>query len=428
MISRQQSIGLLLFITVAAMCASMIPPFSDLVSLAANNISPYAGPDIHFDYFIGALMGLLCGLVVMAGPFPPALRATMLLCWSLKLAAALFVVPVYEYAYGLDIDGYFGVGDMPEPIGPQGRAGTWNIRVMAWLLFQVIGPSYHGGKVVFSFIGFLGIYLAYRGAAGFFKEESPPLLVLMCLAPTSLFWSAALGKDPIALFGVGLYIHGGFAWLRNFRARHAFEILVGAALTAYIRSYFLPIMGIPMAVAFLVQAKRPVIRLLMLPLMAWGVTRSLSMFKTAMNIETFESFVQYQAGVAAAWQGGSSFVLPAIDSPVKLALVAPLAIFTALFRPTLLEAHNAFALTAALDNTILFTLFCYAFYRSRFRELLRPEIIWMTTFVVMWAIMYGLGTGNLGAISRFKIQVLPAFIILLVYMARKRTAPLRQAT
>lgn len=420
MISRQNSVLLLLIVTVSAMAASMIPPFSDLIFLAGNNAWGYNGPDIHFDFFIGGLMGLLCGLALLVGPFPAQLRSTILLCWTLKLAAALFIVPVYEYAYGLDIDGYFAIDEMPEFTGPIQRAGTWNVRMLAWLLFRAIGPSFHGGKVVFSFVGYLGIYLAYRGAVGFFKEERPSLLLLLSLAPTSLFWSASLGKDPLVLFGVGLYLHGGFALLRRFRWSHGLEVFLGAALTGYVRSYFLPIMGIPLAIAFIVQARRPIARFLMLPVMAWGVSHSLKMFQSALNIDSFDSFVSYQAGVTSAWRGGSSFVLPVIDTPLKLALVAPLAVFTALFRPTIFEIHNAFTFTAALDNTVLLVIFCYAVYRSRVRELLKPEMIWLAAFVVMWAIMYGVGTGNLGAISRFKIQVLPAFIILLVHMARKR--------
>lgn len=421
MISLRAATGTLLAVTVGGMFASVTPPFSDLISISANNISPYPGPDIHFDYFVGALLGLLCGGLLMAGPIDPRTRSTAIFCWAVKLAAALVLVPVYEYAYGLDIDGYYWFDAKPEFDGIDiGRSRTWNIRLLAWAVLQVIGPSFHGGKVVFSFVGFLGIYLAYRGSVAFMKSERPSLLALMSLAPTSLFWATSLGKDPLVLFGVGVYCYGSLHWLQGFRFRYLAFIFAGGALASYIRPYFLPIMGLPLALPLLFQSRRPLVRLLSLPLVVGGAAYSVRIFSSTMNIETFDSFMSYQAGVAAAWQGGSSFTLPVIDTPIKLVLVAPLVVFTALFRPTIFEAHNLFALGAALDNTVLLVIFCYALSRSRLRELLEPEPLWMTGFILMWAVMYGIGTGNLGAISRFKIQVLPVLIVLLVFMARKR--------
>jgi len=419
--SPERAFTVLLAVAVAAMAASVIPPFSNLIVLAANNMWPYSGPDIQFDYFVGGLMGLVCGALILVGPFEPSTRPTVLLCWAVKLASALFLVPVYEYAYGMDIDGYFFFDERPvnpHEFGP--ASGTWNVRLLAWMLFKIIGPSYHGGKVVFSFIGFIGIYLAYRGAVAFLKKETPSLFALMSLVPTSLFWASTLGKDPINLLGVGFYAYGCLHWLRRLDSRYLVPIVAGAALASHIRPYFLPIMGIPLAVAFFAQARRPIIRLFSLPLIIIGLSYSLRTFQKAMEVESFASFAQYQSKVAANWAGGSSFSLPAIDTPAKALLISPLAVFTALFRPTLFEAHNPFAFGSALDNTVLLILFFYAWVRSRFKEFLQPETIWMSTFVAVWAIMYGIGTGNLGAISRFKIQVLPIFIILLVYMARKR--------
>lgn len=420
----QRAFIALLAVSVAAMAASILPPFSELIALAANNMWPYPGPDIQFDYFMGGLIGLLCGALIFIGPFESSTKPTVVLCWAVKLASALFLVPVYEYAYGMDIDGYFFFDERPSSPNEYGFAsGTWNVRFLAWFLFQVIGPSYHGGKVVFSFVGFVGIYIAYRGAVTFLNKETPSLFVLMSLVPTSLFWASTLGKDPISLMGVGVYSYGCLLWLQKLDYRYLVPIVLGAALASHIRSYFLPIMGIPLAVAFVMQTRRPLIRLFFLPLIAFGLIYSIRTFQSALKIDSFESFARYQSGVTSAWVGGSTFTLPVIDTPAKVVLVAPFAIFTALFRPTLIEAHNPFALAAALDNTVLLILFFYACARSRLRELLQPELIWMMTFVVTWAIMYGLGTGNLGAISRFKIQVLPVFILSLVYMARKRGAP-----
>lgn len=411
-----------LAVSVLAMLASVLPPFSDWISIAANNMWPYPGPDLSFDYFMGGVLGLLCGVFLLTGPIPAQDRGPLLICWAFKIAAGLFLVPVYEFAYGLDIDGYFCFNEMPQfDSSDFQRAGTWNIRILAWAMFKVIGPTYHGGKILFSFLGFIGIYLTYRGAVFFLRQERPLLLFLTALAPTSLFWATSLGKDPIALLGAGVYSYGVFHWLRDYRLRHLIAISSGILIASHIRPYFLPIMGVPIVLAYLIQSQRLITRILLLPVVLLGLVQTLNSFKVSMNIETFDAFVQYQSGVASAWTGGSSFSLPVIDTPLKLALVSPLAIFTALFRPTILEAHNLFSLGAALDNTLLLVIFFYAVARSRLRDMMQPEVLWMGSYVSLWAVMYGIGTGNLGAISRFKIQALPLFITLLLYMARKRT-------
>lgn len=422
--SSSSSIPYLMSVVFIAMSASFLPPFSDFISISANNVWPYPGPDIHFDFFVGALMGLLCGIVLVLTPIAPRDRPIVIACWATKLAVALFILPFYEYAYGIDIDGYFFFSDLPwKPLTASGGGlGTWHVRVLAWMLFKVIGPSYHGGKVVFSFIGFIGIYLTYRGAVKFFRQDMPTLLLLTSLSPTCLFWSATLGKDPIILFAIGLYSYGCLCLFVDFKTRHITQVAAGIFLASLIRNYFLPIMAIPLAIAYLTQTRRPIIRLLALPLIVSGIVYSFSQFAQRMGVDSFETFTTYQSKVSSGWQGGSSFVLPMVNSPIMLLLVAPLAIFTALFRPTLLEAHNVFSFAAAIDNTFLLILFSYAWSRSRFREFFQTGILWMTAFILIWSVMYGIGTGNLGAISRFKIQVLPIFITLLLYMARKRAS------
>lgn len=419
-ISRGQAVGTFLTVCLFALVFSMVPPFSDWVAASANNIYPYPGNDIQFDYFVGGLAGLLCGVAIIAGPFHHALRPTILFCWAMKLATALFIMPIYEFAYGFDIDGYFMIYDAPPAAGIVFGNGTSNIRLIAWWLFQVIGPNFHGGKVLFTFIGFLGIYLTYRGAVMFLKSENPFLLVLMTLSPTGIFWSSLLGKDPIVLFGVGLYAYGSFGWLSQASKRHLALAALGAVIAAFIRVYFLPILTVPLALAFFVQTRRPIVRALLLPFILAGAHFSVTSFQKDIKVDSFDAFSAYQANIATNWKGGSGFALPTVDTPVMLVAVAPLGAFTALFRPMIFEAHNPFALAAALDNTFLLILAIYAFARSRLREFAQPEILWMSIFVLLWSTMYGLGSGNMGAISRFKIQVLPTFITLLVYMARKR--------
>lgn len=422
MINRGHAVGLFLFVVLIAASAPFLPLTSNWIDIAANNIYPYPGGDIHLDYFLGAMFGLSCGIFLLVGPFPPSLRPALLVGWAAKLASALFIMPIYEYAYGLDIDKYFSIGGFPEITTAALGKGNAYIRVLTWFMFQAIGPNFHAGKVLFTFIGFMGIYLCYRGAVLFLRKESPGLLLITTLSPTCLFWSSLLGKDPICLFGVGLYVFGSLGWLTSGRHSYLFLIVLGALFTSVVRSYFLPILAVPLSVAYFMQTRRALVRLFLFPVFIFGTYFSVVSFRDSFKIDSFEAFAQYQANLISGWGGGSAYSLPLIDSPIALLLVAPLGAFTALFRPLLFEAHNPFALVASIDNTVLLIIAAYAFKRSKLKEFGQPEILWMSAFILLWSTLHGLGSGNLGALSRFKIQILPIFITLLVYMARKRPA------
>lgn len=418
------SIFLLITFTFFTAIAAILPGTSAIIVTSGTSLYSYGGTDLQLDYATGIFSGFVLGLFLLFGPFNPRLKPTLILLWTIKLIFALWFMLAFEYQYGLDSDGYFMPDWVPESALAFG-AGTHNIRLLCWAVLKVIGPSFHGAKVLFAFAAFMGIYLVYRGAVFYLKEESPRLLLILGLSPTVLFWSSLLGKDPIALFCAGLYAHGCMGWIIQARKRYLFEAFLAIVLASFIRPYFIPIMAIPLGIVFVVQGKRPVFRLLMLPLIAFSIYFSLAQFSKRTNVSSLDSFHAYQEKISGGWGGGagarnkSTYTLPSLPV-VLLPLLIPIGVFSALFRPLPFEAHNPFALAAAFDNSILLVLSIYAYRRSRFRDFLAPEILWALSYVLIFSAMYGIGTPNLGALSRFKIQALPHFICLALYLARKR--------
>ncbi len=89
-----------------------------------------------------------------------------------------------------------------------------------------------------------------------------------------------------------------------------------------------------------------------------------------------------------------------------------------MFRPLPGEVNNVFGFLAGLEDSFLLILFALAMKRLRWRELLDPIIIWAILLIVTWAAAYGFIGFNLGTVCRYRMQILPVFLGILLYLGR----------
>ena len=100
----------------------------------------------------------------------------------------------------------------------------------------------------------------------------------------------------------------------------------------------------------------------------------------------------------------------------------PLGLFTALFRPLPGEVPNPFGVMAGVENVALLLFAGFAVLRARLRDVLDPVVLWAVALLGAWASLYAfLSYSNLGSAVRFKLQILPVLLLLLLYLARRRT-------
>ncbi|MDP9200777.1 MAG: hypothetical protein M3P26_02430, partial [Gemmatimonadota bacterium] len=107
----------------------------------------------------------------------------------------------------------------------------------------------------------------------------------------------------------------------------------------------------------------------------------------------------------------------------------PLGVFTALLRPLPGEVNNSFGLLAGLENLVLLTLVLIAIRRTRLTEFRDPVIAWATMLLTTWSVVYGfVSSQNLGTGVRYRLQILPVFLLLLLHLARADRKPLTDKT
>ena len=90
--------------------------------------------------------------------------------------------------------------------------------------------------------------------------------------------------------------------------------------------------------------------------------------------------------------------------------------FTAVFRPQLYDAKNPFMLLAAIENTILLYFFVKYFLFKIHLFLKNKYLKFLLSFIFAWSLLYVIiSPTNLGMAFRFKLQIMPALIMVILY-------------
>jgi hypothetical protein len=392
--------------------------------------------DVATDYRVGFFWAVALWLSLLVWPIRSADKRALLWVWSIKMVVVLGAMLLVEGHYELlDAYEYFGAPQREgfrRPVFAFGD-GTGTIMNLSWFHQQIIPDSYHAMKVSFAMIGLIGLYIFYRAAVRFLGREDIRALYLLALCPSVLFWSSIVGKDPVMVLGISLYVYGvvgiythGASDLK--RLGYGVSVAGGIALASLIRLWLGPILLAPLAVFLLFAMRNIVARVLVVMAVVGALSHTISLTSEAFDIETSEDLVEKTDYISHAWAtgsasgGGSSLSVTRFQDPWSMVKFAPLGAFTALFRPLPGEVLNPLGLLAGLENLVLLTLLLRAIKRARWRDIRQPPILWASTLILVWSVVYGFAsTQNLGTAVRWKLQVLPLLVGLLCYLGRRRS-------
>lgn len=426
--------ALLLGVSMLAVAALVLLVGSDADRLGLN--LPVSNREN--DYLLGVSWAFLIGLFLWLLPIDRRFKADLMALWVLRCGVTLGVMLFYEARYsGLDAYSYFQYGRdySPNWIALVGVSSTERLLAFTSALSWVVPESFHALKVTFSFIGLIGTYFACRAAIMAVDSRASSRLVFYVVGafPSLVFWSSTIGKDPIAMLGLGAYAYGVVGWCRYHRMPSAFWGLVGLLICVTIRPWLGPILVGPL-VLLPSRSQKPSslgARLLTVAL-TWGACLAVLQ---AMGAHSAGGITELIASHAEGWQrgggGSTQMVTTNFRDVTSLITFVPVGMLTALFRPLPGEVEHAFGLLAGVESLALLALLGRAVIRTRLASLGRGVAPWLLAVVVAWAAVYSLISAfNLGAAVRFRIQVLPFLLPLLVLIgaspeARKRALALK---
>ena len=331
----------------------------------------------------------------------------------------------------------FQLQGVPLPMNIMQGTATGAMQALSGYVVLLVGGSIYGACALFGLTTFFSKLAIYRVLRREFPRELHMAALISCLwVPSVIFWGSALLKEAVAITGLGMAFYGGHA-LATGRRRIVgfFLLLIGLVVVAPVKAYLLPPFGIAAGIWLYLDGPRPPHRrrarelrpgafLFGLTLATLFVIGIGELFPRFNPVDLAEHTAQMQrAGERVV--GGSDYTLGNTNATVSGQLkFAPLAILTALFRPTLLEAHNAQVGANALESTIITVFFLMALVRCGVAGFLKecfssPILGFCAVFSVCVALGVGLGSSNLGSLSRYRMPFFPFFVFLVVALSRK---------
>ncbi|HEY7106790.1 MAG TPA: hypothetical protein VH986_10330 [Acidimicrobiia bacterium] len=323
------------------------------------------------------------------------------------------------HSAGRHLASLFRQGDFNFDIGKK-IAGTGFIEIVTGFVYTVTGATKLGGFFVFSWLGFIGLYLFYRAFRIAFPEgERKRYALLVFFLPSLLFWPSSIGKESWMMFTLGIASYGA-ARLLAARPLGVLLFALGLLGTAMVRPHVSLIAIVAVFGAYLLRKPKREsllglpLKIAMLVILALGTLAVMSQMETFFGVSKLDTETTNQIlskATEQSTQGGSAVQVSTPNSPVGVAQ----AVVAVIFRPWPYEAHNAQALLASLEGVFLLALFLTSLRRIAAvpRTMLRrPYVAFAVLFSLLFAYAFS-AIGNFGILSRERVQLYPLLMVLL---------------
>jgi hypothetical protein len=308
---------------------------------------------------------------------------------------------------------------------------------MAAILNIFTFSAYSATAVLFAVISFIGSWLFFLAFYRQYPDLHKWIAVSAFFIPSVFFWGSGILKDTIILACLG---SSTYEVKKIFIDKHvtvkSFIILLVSLLAIYeIKKYvllcFLPAALFWIFIGNLSKIGSPILKILLVPLVV-AVTVASGYFAVLKvgasdpryaldKLAKTARITAYDIGFYTGRNAGSGYSLGQLDDSFgSLLRLSPQAINVSLFRPYLWEVKNPLMLLSALESLALlgFTAYLILFRGLRFfRAFRNPTVLFCLIFSITFAFAVGVSTFNFGTLARYKIPLLPFYLIALVLIA-----------
>jgi hypothetical protein len=315
-------------------------------------------------------------------------------------------------------------------------ASTGSMVAVTGFIDLFTGSSLWGSAMVVTLWAFFGKVLLYVAFRQWFRPSTRfRIQIAMLLVPSVVFWSSAILKESVAVGAIGIMVFGLVRVLQRALLRGLPLMLFGALVVALIKPYILFPFSVAAGIWFLTHRSqqrqveiviKPVFVVLGLAVAVGGFIALSSLFPRY-SLDNFNDETSRLQEVGIRVGGGSTYTLSTTEhrSAVDQVLLAPLALFTSLFRPLPPEVRNVLMGMNSVETLIIFIYALRAIWNRSWRwawATVRnsPPLLFCVTFVILLGIGVGLACTNLGSLSRYRMPLVPFFaMVLLVLTARE---------
>lgn len=302
--------------------------------------------------------------------------------------------------------------------------------------------SFFACSLLMAMVAYTGTWKLYLVFCREYPAIKKELAYAILFIPSVLFWGSGILKDTWTFAAVGWMTYGVYNLLLSREGgmiKNVVYVIIAANILIAIKPYIfvalLPGIMIWTVYGRITKIANPVVRILAAPvlLMVGLVGASFLFTQTSGSLgaygdldATLEKAVVTQEDLKRAAYEGNSFDIGSFEPTIPGILSkAPIAIFSGLFRPTLLDVTNVVMLISAIENTFLmiflivnlFKIGPFSYLKNTFGE---PLSLFALTFALFLSFAVGLTTSNFGSLVRYRIPATPFFLAGL-FIARHQT-------
>jgi len=307
---------------------------------------------------------------------------------------------------------------------------AWFVVKLAFFFVGFSFQSYLVTSLLCASVSFLGIWKMYL----VFVEEFPTLKKEMAVSflfiPSVFFWGSGLLKDTFTLSALGFLLWGFYNFFikKSNRLTSIIAIFFSGYVIISIKPYIL-VGLLPAMIVWVIQRKvgqikGVVLKTTLIPLLllfgiGFGYLSMLILGDALAEYELdsiLDKAVVNQRDLKSDYHHGNAFNIGEFDASVQSVLSKfPIATFSAIFRPLIIESNNVVMFISGIENLIIliFTLRVLYFVNvfGLFRLVFKHHLLTFAfIFSMLFAYSVGLTTSNFGALVRYKIPCIPFFV------------------
>lgn len=303
--------------------------------------------------------------------------------------------------------------------------------------------SYLANALLFSAFSYYGIWKMYTVFSTIYPNNKKYIAISFLFIPSVFFWGSGVFKDTIIMGLIGLLIYGFYQifFMRKKILTSLFLLLFSMYFIGVIKSYVLLALMPSMILWLFIETRNkinsPFLKNFSTPIFIIIITVVSSISLTYLS-ETFTKFnldnMQSRAEDMQRWHTytvenlqdgkGSAYNLGAIDyTPIGMLKKIPSAVNVSLFRPYVWEISSPIVVFSFFESTFLLVISMYLFLLVLFniRKTLaffnsNSSFVFFLVFSLIFAFSVGFTSYNFGALSRYRIPLLPfytSFILIL---------------
>lgn len=319
------------------------------------------------------------------------------------------------------------------------------IRVAGFLSLFTFN-TYVAIAMFFALISFIGVWTMFTTLTTIYPQLKKQLVMACFLLPSVIFWGSGLMKDSLTFGCLGLFFSSFYKiFIANKRTKGTIllfflSFLIIKTVKIYIILCFIPAAALWLFMVYNEKIKSRTTRLLLRPVMVmigcvFGYfaadfvskeDEKYSMTKLAQTAESTAYWLSYVSKV----EKGSGYSLGEIEfTPWGMAKKIPAAINVTLFRPYLWEARNIVMILSALESLFFLYVTMMTIYKAGLKRTYQsisqhPVVAASLVFSLTFAFAVGLSTANFGTLVRYKIPMMPFYLISIIvinhYTAKRK--------